>query len=118
MAEINHPKKRNVRPHRIEVRLSANELQKLKNANTSSIAKLLRESALAAAAGEPSSPKNKYSQLDREFLLEFARIGNNVNQIARAINTDIASGRPFDAARLLHLLIAINENLRSLKNDR
>lgn len=117
MAEINHPRRRQRRQHRFEVRLSDAEVATLKNANASSIARLMRESALAVAVGEPTSQRNRYSQLDRQFLLELSRIGNNVNQIAKAINTDIASFRPLDAARLLHLLIAINENLRSLKKE-
>jgi hypothetical protein len=45
-AKINHAKRRKVREHRIEVRLSDDELAQLKNANASSIARLLRESAL------------------------------------------------------------------------
>ncbi|MBO8252650.1 plasmid mobilization relaxosome protein MobC, partial [Acinetobacter nosocomialis] len=43
------------------------------------------------------------------------RIGGNINQIAKAINTDIASSRPLDAARLLHLLIGIDQTLKELK---
>jgi hypothetical protein len=54
-------------------------------------------------------------KLDREFLLELSRIGGNINQIAKAINTDIASSRPLDAARLLHLLIGIDQTLKELK---
>ena len=61
--------------------------------------------------------ENHYTKLDREFLLELSRIGGNINQIAKAINTDIASSRPLDAARLLHLLIGIDQTLRELKND-
>ena len=41
-AKINHAKKRKVREHRVEVRLSDDELAQLKNANASSIARLLR----------------------------------------------------------------------------
>ena len=40
---------------------------------------------------------------------------NNINQIAKAINTDLASSRPLDAARLLHLLIGIDQTLKELK---
>jgi hypothetical protein len=39
-AKINHAKKRKVREHRVEVRLSDDELNQLKNANASSIARL------------------------------------------------------------------------------
>ena len=61
--------------------------------------------------------KQVYSKLDRDFILELSRIGN-INQIAKALNTDIAKAEPFDAVKVLHLLIAINENLERLKDDK
>ena len=48
---------------------------------------------------------------------ELARIGNNINQIAHAVNRDLAADRPLDAARLLHLLIGIDQVVRELRND-
>ena len=62
--------------------------------------------------------KQVYSKLDRDFILELSRIGGNINQIAKALNTDIAKAEPFDAVKVLHLLIAINENLERLKDDK
>ena len=62
--------------------------------------------------------KQVYSKLDRDFILELTRIGGNINQIAKALNTDIAKGEPFQAVKVLHLLIAINENLEQLKDDK
>ena len=115
-AKINHAKKRKVREHRVEVRLSDDELNQLKNANASSIARLLRESALSAV-NKQETQVPQFTKLDRDFLLELSRIGNNINQIAKAINTDLAKGEPFDAVRLFHLLIAINENLEALRAD-
>ena len=116
-AKINHAKKRKVREHRVEVRLSDDELNQLKNANASSIARFLRESALSAV-NKQETQVPQFTKLDRDFLLELSRIGNNINQIAKAINTDIAADRPIDAARLLHLLIGIDQVVRELRNDR
>ena len=116
-AKINHAKRRKVREHRIEVRLSDDELAQLKNANASSIARLLRESALRAV-NKQEMEVPQFTKLDRDFLLELSRIGNNINQIAKAINTDIASSRPLDAARLLHLLIGIDQVIKELRDDR
>ena len=116
-AKINHAKKRKVREHRVEVRLSDDELNQLKNANASSIARLLRESALSAVNKEETQVP-QFTKLDRDFLLELSRIGNNINQISKAINTDIASNRPLDAARLLHLLIGVDQTLKELRDDR
>ena len=98
-----------------KVRLSDTELQKLRDGNVENIARFLRESAIAAVGGREQ--KQVYTKLDREFLLELSRIGNNINQIAKALNTDIAKGKPFDAVRLFHLLIAINANLEALRRD-
>lgn len=98
-----------------KVRLSDTELQKLRNGNVENVARFLRESAIATIGGRKQ--KQVYTKLDREFLLELSRIGNNINQVAKALNTDLAKGEPFDAVRLFHLLIAINENLNSLRED-
>ena len=110
-----HESKMKTRNKVYKVRLSDTELQKLRDGNVENIARFLRESAIAAVGGREQ--KQVYTKLDREFLLELSRIGNNINQIAKALNTDIAKGKPFDAVRLFHLLIAINENLEALRAD-
>lgn len=102
-----------VRDKTYKVRMSSVEVDTLKNGNIENIARFLRESALNSINNKEQ--KNLYSKLDRDFLLELSRIGNNLNQIAKAVNTDIAAHKPMDAARLLHLLIMINENLQDLK---
>ena len=102
-----------VRDKTYKVRLSTEELEVLKNDNVQNIARFLRESGLNSI--NKKKQKNLYSKLDREFLLELSRIGNNINQIAKAVNIDIAKGEPLEAIKLLHLLIAINENLEELK---
>ena len=116
-AKINHAKKRKVREHRVEVRLSDDELAQLKNANAPSIAKLLRASALRVV-NKQETQVPQFTKLDRDFLLELSRIGNNINQIAHAVNRDLAADRPLDAARLLHLLIGIDQVVRELRDDR
>jgi hypothetical protein len=98
-----------------KVRLSDTELQKLRRGNVENVARFLRESAIATIGGRKQ--KQVYTKLDREFLLELSRIGNNINQVAKALNTDLAKGEPFDTVRLFHLLIAINGNLNGLRED-
>ena len=110
-----HESKMKTRNKVYKVRMSDTELQKLRDGNVENVARFLRESAMAAVGGREQ--KQVYTKLDREFLLELSRIGNNINQIAKALNTDIAKGKPFDAVRLFHLLIAINENLEALRAD-
>lgn len=102
-----------------KVRLTATELNKLREGNVINIAKFLRESALAALdGGEPKKEqKQLYTKLDRDFVLELSRIGNNLNQIAKAVHTDAARGDPFNSVKLLHLLIAIDESLQALREE-
>ena len=102
-----------VRDKIYKVRISSEEVEILKDGNVQNIARFLRESGLNSI--NKKEQKNVYSKLDREFLLELSRIGNNINQIAKAVNIDIAKGEPLEAIKLLHLLIAINENLEELK---
>ena len=124
-------KQRKVREHRVEVRLSEAEYQLIEMNNPfNSIAKLLRQSALdevvnihnsKAEESEKLKPlkvvKTSYSSTEKALLLELARIGNNVNQIAKAVNTDISSTGAFDKVKLLHLLISIDQQLRELRPD-
>ena len=114
---INHARKRKVREKRVEVKLSTEEYETLKNANTASIARFLRESALSAV-NKQETQVPQFTKLDRDFLLELSRIGNNINQIAHAVNRDLAADRPLDAARLLHLLIGVDQTLKELRDDR
>ena len=102
-----------IREKSYKVRMSVAEVESLKEANVLNIAKFLRDSALNAV--NEKEQKSFYSKVDRDFVLELSRIGNNINQIAKAINTDLAKREPMDAVRLLHLLITVNENLEQLK---
>ncbi|MBV6575354.1 plasmid mobilization relaxosome protein MobC, partial [Acinetobacter baumannii] len=53
--------------------------------------------------------ESSYSKTERALILEISRIGNNVNQIAKEVNTDIAGTGAFDKVKLLHLLISIDQ---------
>lgn len=107
-----------VRDKVYKVRLSSEEVEMLKSANVLNIAKFMRDSSLNVV--NKRKDKQVYSKLDRDFILELSRIGGNLNQIAKALNTDIAKGEgePFEAVKVLHLLIAINENLELLKESK
>ena len=104
-----------VRDKVYKVRLSSEEVEMLKSANVLNIAKFMRDSSLNVV--NKRKDKQVYSK-HRDFILELSRIGGNINQIAKALNTDIAKAEPFDAVKVLHLLIAINENLERLKDDK
>ena len=124
-------KQKVVRERTFKVRLSESEYQLLDANNPfGSIAKLLRQSAVDKAtkiynskaddAEKIKSTKiveSSYSKTERNLILELGRIGNNVNQIAKAINTDIAGTGTFVKVKLLHLLISIDQQLRELRPD-
>lgn len=120
-----------VRERTFKVRLSEAEYQLMDSNNPyGSIAKLLRQSALdevvkihnsKAEESKKIKPskvvKTPYLSTEKALLLELARVGNNVNQIAKAVNTDISSTGAFDKVKLLHLLISIDQQLRELRPD-
>ena len=120
-----------VRARTFKVRLSEAEYQLMDSNNPfNSIAKLLRQSAVEKATqlfnsnvddSEKIRPtkivESPYSKTERALILELGRIGNNVNQIAKAIHTDIAGTGTFDKVKLLHLLISIDQQLRELRPD-
>jgi hypothetical protein len=120
-----------VRERTFKVRLSEAEYQLLDSNNPyGSIAKLLRQSAIekvtkiynskvedAQKIKQTKIVESSYSKTERALILELSRIGNNVNQIAKAVNTDIASTGAFDKVKMLHLLISIDQQLRELRPD-
>ena len=120
-----------VRERTFKVRLSESEYQLLDCNNPyGSIANLLRQAAVEKAIRIHNSKaeddqkikgtkvvESSYSKTERALILELGRIGNNVNQIAKAVNTDIAGVGTFDKVKLLHLLISIDQQLRELRPD-
>jgi biopolymer transport protein ExbB/TolQ len=120
-----------VRERTFKVRLSESEYQLLDSNNPyGSIAKLLRQAAVEKVTKIHNSKANEeekiktttvvessYTKTERALILELGRIGNNVNQIAKAIHTDIAGTGAFDKVKLLHLLISIDQQLRELRPD-
>lgn len=120
-----------IRERTFKVRLSETEYQLLDANNPyGSIAKLLRQAAVEKATKIHNSKaeddqkikttkviESSYSKTERTLILELGRIGNNINQIAKAINTDISSTGAFDKVKLLHLLISIDLQLRELRPD-
>ena len=108
-----------VRERTFKVRLSESEYQLLDSNNPyGSIAKLLRQAAVEKATKIHNSKaeddqkikatkviESSYSKTERALILELGRIGNNVNQIAKAVNSDIAGTGTFDKVKLLHLFL-------------
>jgi hypothetical protein len=68
--------------------------------------------ALALAQNAPR--RSPALEIRRGLLLAVARIGNNLNQLARAVNTANLTGSKVDALRLLAKLVEIQEQVENL----
>lgn len=53
-------------------------------------------------------------EVRRELLLQLARIGNNLNQVAKGINLANLAGNKVDAVRVLAKLAEIQEAIEKL----
>ncbi|KFI24982.1 hypothetical protein CG50_07195 [Paenirhodobacter enshiensis] len=73
----------------------------------------LSEYLRAALDGAPSGRRRAPPAVDHRLLVQVARAGNNLNQIARALNAAHRSGAPLDALAVLAELIEINRALRA-----
>ncbi|MFC4431057.1 MobC family plasmid mobilization relaxosome protein [Citricoccus alkalitolerans] len=79
------------RPARRVVKLSASEDAALSLAAVEqgvSVPRLLKESALAVSAGETATDRRRVLTALNVMTGQLARVGNNLNQIARGLNTD------------------------------
>jgi hypothetical protein len=47
------------------------------------------------------------------LAIAVARVGNNLNQIARAVNLDLKSGRPLDAVLVANQLAHLRREMRT-----
>lgn len=89
------------------------ELNELKDkSGYSALAVYLRETGLA----QKVSPKKDYAKVDPDLLFQLAGIGNNMNQIARRVNSsDI---KPADTMKIVTLLTSIDREITKLKETR
>ena len=95
----------------IKVRVTDDEHLRLKNVCPGAeLARWMREFCLSA---EPVRPR-PVPQVDPDFLRQLAGIGNNLNQIARKINSKNGWG-PADRAHILTALAGIEQALADLE---
>ena len=66
------------------------------------------------AAGIVAEEKRKVPKVDPAFLRQIAGIGNNLNQIARVVNT---KKNAVEKAWLLSQLASVEDALRDLRED-
>lgn len=94
----------------------------LTNESRSDVLRKRIDSGISAQAikttGKPTPQKRerlaKASRADPKLLAQLAGIGNNINQLARAVNAGALSGKPHDLIAALIELNAIEAHLRRL----
>ena len=97
---------------KIEIRCSEDERTKWRTkaeAAGMSLSELVRQ---ALSRVREWTAKDK--RIEREKILQLARIGNNLNQIAKWANTHKAAA---DAVQVCAHLVAIEEALRGIKDE-
>ena len=116
---MTEPKKsiRNLRDKKVQIRMSAEEkAQILKRAQGADISTFLREVALGH---DPKVPKKKprviVHSADPELIRYIAKIGNNINQIAKNLNlTKELDQQAFSQIQMIRL--DLNNELERLRN--
>src|ERR1035437_524046 len=100
-----------LRNHIVKLRFSDDEL----NAVRACFARRKVASSLRPLAlGQKAPRRSPALETRRATLYALARIGNNLNQLARAVNTANLTGSQVDALRLLAKLVEIQEQLENL----
>ncbi|WP_303704502.1 plasmid mobilization protein [Celeribacter baekdonensis] len=68
-------------------------------------------------SSEPMQRRTLPPEVDPVLLAAVGRAGNNLNQIARAMNTDRKAGRAIDLVAVRTLLIAIDRQLAEIVTE-
>lgn len=98
------------RTKEIKIRLTEQEHQDLLQRKTGELAVWIRSACL-----EQEIPQSKQVKTaDPELLRQLAKIGGNLNQIAKATNTEQARGDIINLLRVTAELAAIREQLDEL----
>lgn len=113
-----------LRTKRIEIRLTPDERrrlqQRIKSSELSSVAALFRdlvlnESDFSFDKKTPRPTRKKiFIQQDPALTASVAKIGNNINQLTRYVNTISKAGERFAAVELYVILDNINSKLERL----
>jgi hypothetical protein len=107
------------RTARYELRLTSEELNRWKTHarnNGKNLSDWIRSNVGLGAAESHikkiRQPKHNTPKTDPEVIRELAKIGNNLNQIARALNICAKDGTPVQTIEVIMLLNSIGSDLR------
>lgn len=77
----------------------------------------LSEYARCVLSAEPLQRRARPPEVDPVLLAAVGRAGNNLNQIARAINVDRKAGRSIDLIAVRTLLMALDRQLAEIVTE-
>lgn len=108
-----HKQNTPVRHKIIRVRVNDSEWNRLhENAGPFKVSPYLRALGLGQQVRKRATPK-----ADPELIRQLARLGNNVNQLAKTANEYRKAGRLVEAVELLAVLNGIDEKLDYIKHQ-
>ena len=100
----------------VNVRMTVDDYSKVSN-NAETIGLAITE-YIRRKITEKSLPKKRVSPSDRKLFVELSRIGNNLNQIAKVVNSGIRD--PFSIHKQIEEVKAVLQYIKSniTNNDR
>jgi hypothetical protein len=102
-----------IRTKSIKIKVTENEFSELNDlkekSGYSALAVYLRETGL----NQKVSPKKDYAKIDPELLFQLSGMGNNINQIARQVNSSELKAR--DAMQIIATLASIDTQLSNVR---
>ena len=104
---------RNMRNKKIMVRLTEFEYEKLSKNVQIPLAKFIRESALGNVIVRRIHPP----KVDKKLLQQIAYIGNNLNQLTHAVNSQKKKNEPLELLTIATELTLIRESLERIENQ-
>ena len=107
-----HNSKKNTKDQRLEIRLSAYDLEKLKR--KASAMDLSNSELIRRLVKYGVCYKIDFNSID-EILYQLSKIGTNINQITRGINTAVIKGEEIDADQMMETLNNYYNSLKALQ---
>lgn len=95
------------------VRLTDFEYEKLSKNVQMPLAKFIRESALGSVIVRRIHPP----KIDKNLLRQIGYIGNNLNQLTHAVNTQNKKNEPLELLTIATELTLIRESLQRIENQ-
>ena len=98
----------------IKIRVSAEEFETLKfNSTKLQLAEWMRETCLNPGQGDLVRESKRHDPVDPALLRALAGIGNNLNQIARRVNS--GEWGPLDTVKIVAALAAIEREVSEVR---